>query len=353
MPLGRREFLELAGAAGLSFLFGSGDRNRGSPNNNEFAGLVGDLKRFEILAADRPLSIAQAEAIVPTVSEFFVASEGSPIPATEFRNSVHIIPSDPHRDGWVDREGNIFINLDGMNSSTKLDRVDPRNPRHIQFSGVGTRVDCSPITPAVKLVTRLHHEMAHRDSGTTWRPLDPPLLESFRRLRPNIDRYQTLPASKKGFVFNFGDRDYKVKLDEFAADYRAATAAARSGLPYNLAYPLPDDVANFDAVLKQAGISHKDFQALHRGSDIQAFLLNVANHAKGVSFGSPGEALDFGMKYFYAAEDDINLAGILPGGQQKLVVPLLPLKPYYPEIAEPQMDLNTSGPEFQSTCFVE
>lgn len=206
------------------------------------------------------------------------------------------------------RSRRIFIFLNYINQSRPYEE-HPISGEAIpfwQYKGWGSQVSCVRRVPVVVCRSTLLHEIGHLDGGSEAdKPLEQEVVDAYKR----VDPFETLTLNnrqvtgkKGGFNIRWLDRDRDFTLgenalDEIVTDYKMARISTSKDLNYETAYIVPFELANLDAVLRQANIHSQIFE-IHRQSDIKSFLMAIGNEAKNIELPTEEDKLDFSVARF-------------------------------------------------------
>lgn len=171
--------------------------------------------------------------------------------------------------------------------------------------------DCEITNPAVTMITTQIHEFGHLETFANLKDgkpidLDPRIIEASGSLFE--DGGKALSGDYAGFSVRLekeDDEEGKTKstsfvgLDEFVVHYLATKVLIGNGLDtISIGIKFPQSMANFESILNQAGITLKELSGMHAHSQLNEFLIRVAEGAKNVELGSEDEKLKFGFKIF-------------------------------------------------------
>lgn len=91
--------------------------------------------------------------------------------------------------------------------------------------------------------------------------------------------------------------DGNVGLEEFIADHLGMGIAAKYKLPFMISkLDVLDDHISFDKILEQASMSKQDLLGYLLHSDIEGFLVHIAEGAKHSTFTDERDKLQFGFE---------------------------------------------------------
>ena len=166
---------------------------------------------------------------------------------------------------------------------------------------------CTEATPSVMFISTALHELVHLNSPIINAPVSQVMIDNSKFLDLGFTPSESV---RNGFSLYFssydeteGSMDYQSAalngLDEFVVQHIANKISADNGIPIaTIGINAPKDSANFQAILDQAGISLEELTELHRSSDIDGFLVKVAEGAKEMVFNTREEKIAFGLKLF-------------------------------------------------------
>ncbi|MBI2599198.1 hypothetical protein HYW40_03195 [Candidatus Curtissbacteria bacterium] len=222
--------------------------------------------------------------------------------------------------GLHTRERHIFVNLDSMNAT---------DPQEQEFSQIGSTVNCQSARKSVGFRHTLTHEFFHLEVEDGDKPADERLTDSFS-LVYKPEPFTPIPQSYDGFKVNGnwpGEslRPFFVWLDELATEHLAVQASIANGLTFTTYGLNPNDLANFEIILKAAGIGPLELSKLHGASNVTEFFTRMGQTAKKDPMTGHPTALDTGV------EISFRLAHTKP-------ILWKSLKEFYPEI-----DTNSYG----------
>lgn len=168
----------------------------------------------------------------------------------------------------------------------------------LQFNNFSDR-RCTEAAPSVMFISTALHELVHLNSPMIDAPVSQAIIDNAEVLDLGFTPSE---SAKWGFALYFASHDETEGLnglDEFVVQHIANKISVDNGMPIaTIGINAPKDSANFQAILDQSGISMEDLEEYHRMSDLEGFLIKVAESAKGVEFNSKQEALSFGLKLF-------------------------------------------------------
>lgn len=189
-------------------------------------------------------------------------------------------------------EGNIFLYLDKLNKI----RGDQQ-----EYHEIGGGVKCNPVSPASTFRSGLLHELGHRDVKQSSLPIELEIRDFFVKGWEKIPRMKGFePTEKEGFiVIAKNEKGKEISLwdfGEFVPDYIAAKVSVRNGLPYTtIAYSNPNDLYNFQVMLRQAGISDEELIKMHQESKLKEFLIKIGMAARADKKISDKDAVDLAL----------------------------------------------------------
>lgn len=205
--------------------------------------------------------------------------------------------------------GRIFIVLDRINKPDSVPTVD------WQFQGLSAPVGCSPISPAVKLRSTGLHEMVHYSAPADMIPVTDTFRRAYKQVR-GIDDGKDIEIEKKNFAVRV-NRLPSTGFYELITDYLPALVSIKYGLPYTLGYGdihRPHDIFNLNAVFEQGGIDAGEVYRMYKASQLETFMLRIAEGAQNVAFKNEEEKYAFSIRNFLMFTPIIwpNLRGAFP-----------------------------------------
>ena len=224
--------------------------------------------------------------------------------------------------GLTDKES-VLIFLNSTNNSGD----------NLSFKSFSDKV-CEPATPTGLFISTTLHELGHQDELQGEKPINQTILKELLA-KDNIHDDTKISGVNDGFWIRLDLGEYESMqlwgLDEFVIQHIANKLTVDNGLPAVSVGPnAPKDSSNFQLILDQAGISTEELLRLHRGKQLEAFLIKVAEGANGVEFNSEEEKLKFGTQLFTPLFD-AKIGWEIPFKQyfNKIDLRGYPDKPYY------------------------
>lgn len=310
--------------------------------------IVARVRRFEAAEGNRVLTNDEAKEYVPLIANLFVKTSQSPRKPSELADHTYTVRGEPRvfdnvirlTIGDIDdpestqavkrfREDHPTVEMTKdlaqviahMSSGYRagawywnnktffiLGDTDPSEIAGIwsmQYKGKGHVVECGYPAPVTVSRSRLLHEYTHADGYRGWFELEPEILDVYLEGAKKFWEKEGHPMGEvKGYKNNFmvyysvKDPDDPVErvvartgLNEFVTDYLASRVSITHGLPYTIGYGNPDFFADFETVLQQSKISTEQLWLMYRNSQLEEFLLKIANGAYNANFESDADRL--------------------------------------------------------------
>ena len=209
--------------------------------------------------------------------------------------------------------GSIFlVNLDYINNPSGF-LGGPGNGHSYLYQGPGPKPARIPVTPVGALVSVDNHEVGHLDPTGLPIPLDPELVEYYRRNSRDTSGQTTFSGWQRHFIVTtIATREGpgvtgppEEEFNEFVIDHFNIGFLEKAGIPWMPGYGRePFEHSNFALVLRQSEVTLANFRAIQTSHDPKKALVALAMGAQGEhgrlfsNSTSIQDMLDFAMPRF-------------------------------------------------------
>lgn len=264
------------------------------------------LEDYPDLELDKNISSETIRRIYLTFQEHMIMDKG-----LEFGgNIVNLILNTDVKPNMPEMIYGLTIDGDDI-TITLINATNESSWMQSQVDGLDN-MECETATSAVGFVTAQLHELVHLDHTAvkdemSTKKLDRKLLKPASVLLG--DRRKVRSGEASGFTLRLKlkpedsegqeERVSFTGLNEFIVQYLAMNALSDNGIA-SMTYGIksPQSIDNFRKIMDQSGISFDELVRMHRESDLEKLLIQVARGAKGVNLTTRDERLRFGFRKF-------------------------------------------------------